>query len=131
MQPVEMGRTRRHVSEGTPEPGRVGNHKFLAPPPRSLRPLLRTDQFPVSFGARIRSRRTGQVFLESRGEGVPKILRFDEWGRRLSFDHDIPPLQPATTPDVIYRAEDDEPDEGICLYLDGMKWIPIRASVSR
>ena len=25
-----------------------------------------------------------------------------------------------TTPDVIYRAEDDEPDEGACIYLDGL-----------
>ena len=89
--------------------------------------------------------------------------RFEEWGHRLTFDHDIPPLQPdakpdhtqmpvneaetklrhlllaagfgegirgeqiplgpplgTTTPDVIYRAEDDEPDEGLCIYLDGL-----------
>ena len=89
--------------------------------------------------------------------------RFDEWGPRLSFDHDIPPLQPAaapephaapvndaevklrhlllaagfgegvrgeqvrldrslgtTTPDVIYRAADHAPDEGVCIYLDGL-----------
>ena len=89
--------------------------------------------------------------------------RLDEWGLRLSFDHDIPPLQPAaapkdhavpvneaerklrhlllaagfgegergeqlrldrvlgtTTPDVIYRGEDHEPDEGVCIYLDGL-----------
>ena len=89
--------------------------------------------------------------------------RFDEWGPRLSFDHDIPPLQPAgapephaapvndaevklrhlllsagfgegvrgeqvrldrslgtTTPDIIYRAADHEPDEGVCIYLDGL-----------
>ena len=25
-----------------------------------------------------------------------------------------------TTPDVIYRAEDHEPDEGVCIYLDGL-----------
>lgn len=89
--------------------------------------------------------------------------RFQDWGRRLTFAHDIPPLQPepapdvtqmpvneaetklrrlllaagfaegirgeqlrlgpalgTTTPDVIYRAEDDEPDEGLCIYLDGL-----------
>ena len=89
--------------------------------------------------------------------------RFDEWGPRLSIDHDIPPLQPAagpeehaapvndaevklrhlllaagfgegvrgeqvrldralgtTTPDVIYRAPDHDPDEGVCIYLDGL-----------
>ena len=89
--------------------------------------------------------------------------RFDEWGPRLSFDHDIPALQPAaapephaapvndaevklrhlllsagfgegvrgeqvrldrslgtTTPDVIYRAADHDPDEGVCVYLDGL-----------
>ena len=26
----------------------------------------------------------------------------------------------STTPDVIYRADDDEPDEGVCIYLDGL-----------
>ena len=89
--------------------------------------------------------------------------RFDEWGPRFSFDHDIPALQPAaapepdaapvndaevklrhlllaagfgegvrgeqlrldrslgtTTPDVIYRAADHDPDEGVCIYLDGL-----------
>ena len=89
--------------------------------------------------------------------------RLDDWGRSLSFDHNIPSLQPTatqgsravpvneaetklrhlllaagfgegtrgrqirlgralgtTTPDVIYRADDDEPDEGICIYLDGL-----------
>ena len=83
--------------------------------------------------------------------------RLDEWGRRLAFEHDVPPRQPAvapapgghaapvndaetklrhlllaagfadgirgeqirldralgtTTPDVVYRGEDHEPDEG-------------------
>ena len=91
--------------------------------------------------------------------------RLDEWGRRLAFEHDVPPRQPAvapapgghaapvndaetklrhlllaagfadgirgeqirldralgtTTPDVVYRGEDHEPDEGVCLYLDGL-----------
>ena len=105
----------------------------------------------------------------------------DDWGRGLSLDHDIPPLQPAatssenavpvndaevklrhlllaagfgegvraeqirldrslgtsrgsgvsgterareasgtTTPDVIYRTEDHDSDEGVCIYLDGL-----------
>ena len=89
--------------------------------------------------------------------------RLDEWGLRLRFAHDIPPVQPAalpgdnaqpvneaetrlrhlllaagfgegvrgeqirldralgtTTPDVMYRAADHEPDEGVCVYLDGL-----------
>ena len=89
--------------------------------------------------------------------------RIDEWGRRLSFDHEIPRQQPegpsaehaapvndaevklrhlllaagfgegirgeqiqldralgTTTPDVIYRAENDDPDESVCIYLDGL-----------
>ena len=89
--------------------------------------------------------------------------RIDEWGLNLSFDHDIPPLQPTetpaeneapvneaetrlrhlllaagfgegirgeqirlgralgtTTPDVIYRTEEHDPDEGVCIYLDGL-----------
>ena len=98
--------------------------------------------------------------------------RIEEWGRSLSADHDIPPLQPAaspsenavpvndaevklrrlllaagfgegvrgeqirldrslgterareasgtTTPDVIYRTEDHDSDEGVCIYLDGL-----------
>ena len=91
--------------------------------------------------------------------------RLDEWGRRLSFAHAVPPRRPvaasaprgnavpvndaevelrhlllaagfaegvrgerirlgralgATTPDVIYRGEDHEPDEGVCIYLDGL-----------
>ena len=32
------------------------------------------NQLLVNFLSRIRSKRTGQVFLESRGEGVRKIL---------------------------------------------------------
>ena len=89
--------------------------------------------------------------------------RIDEWGARISYSHEIPPLQPAegphgnglpvndaetrlrhllraagfaegvrgeqvrlsralgtTTPDVIYRSEDHDPDEGVCIYLDGL-----------
>ena len=106
---------------------------------------------------------------------------FEEWGRSLPVDHDIPPLQPrsspsenavpvndaevklrhlllaagfgegvrgeqirldrsqgtgraraasgterahevsgTTTPDVIYRTEDHDSDEGVCIYLDGL-----------
>ena len=91
------------------------------------------------------------------------LERLDDWGQRLRFAHDIPPLQPAgqpgedaqpvndaetrlrhlllaagfgegvrgeqirldralgtTTPDVIYRDADHEPDEGVCIYLDGL-----------
>ena len=89
--------------------------------------------------------------------------RLDQWGASLTFEHDIPALQPTerpsddavpvndaetklrhllhaagfgegirnqqirldrvlgtTTPDVIYRSEDHEPDEGVCIYLDGL-----------
>ncbi len=89
--------------------------------------------------------------------------RIDAWGRRLSFDHDVPRQQPdapsgeqaapvndaevklrhlllaagfgdgvrgeqirldrtlgTTTPDVVYRAEDHDADEGVCIYLDGL-----------
>ena len=89
--------------------------------------------------------------------------RIDEWGARISYGHEIPPLQPTeesrgnglpvndaetrlqhllraagfgegvrgeqirlsgalgtTTPDVIYRSEDHDPDEGVCIYLDGL-----------
>ena len=91
------------------------------------------------------------------------LEKLDEWGSGLTFEHDIPPLQPdqptddkampvndaetklrhlllsagfgqgirgeqiqlgnplgTTTPDVIYRADDDGPDEGACIYLDGL-----------
>ena len=45
------------------------------------------NQLLVSFLSRIRSKRTGQVFLESRGEGVRKILRDGEAhsGRRPEY----------------------------------------------
>ena len=89
--------------------------------------------------------------------------RLQEWGGRLTLEHDIPPRQGAatphenempaneaeaklrrmlltagfgegargerirlnsalgsTTPDVLYRAEDHDPDEGVCIYLDGL-----------
>ena len=46
------------------------------------------NQLLVSFLSRIRSKRTGQVFLESRGEGVRKILRDGEAhsGRRPTYE---------------------------------------------
>ena len=46
------------------------------------------NQLLVSFLSRIRSKRTDQVFLESRGEGVRKILRNGEahTGRRPEYD---------------------------------------------
>ena len=46
------------------------------------------NQLLVSFLSRIRSKRTGQVFLESRGEGVRKILRDGEAhsGRRPRYE---------------------------------------------
>ena len=46
------------------------------------------NQLLVSFLSRLRSRRTGQVFLESRGEGVRKILEDGEAhsGRRPRYE---------------------------------------------
>ncbi len=46
------------------------------------------NQLLVSFLSRIRSKRTGQVFLESRGEGVRKILEDGEAhsGRRPEYE---------------------------------------------
>ena len=46
------------------------------------------NQLLVSFLSRIRSKRTGQVFLESRGEGVRKILQDGEAhsGRRPTYE---------------------------------------------
>ena len=46
------------------------------------------NQLLVSFLSRLRSKRTGQVFLESRGEGVRKILEHGEAhsGRRPEYE---------------------------------------------
>ena len=46
------------------------------------------NQLLVSFLSRIRSKRTGQVFLESGGEGVRKILQDGEAhsGRRPTYE---------------------------------------------
>ena len=46
------------------------------------------NQLLVNFLSRIRSKRTGQVFLESRGEGVRKILEDGEAhsGRRPKYE---------------------------------------------
>ena len=46
------------------------------------------NQLLVRFLSRIRSKRTGQVFLESRGEGVRKILEDGEAhsGRRPKYE---------------------------------------------
>ena len=42
------------------------------------------------------------------GEGV--------WGEQIQLGVALR----STTPDVIYRAEDDGPEEGVCIYLDGL-----------
>ena len=46
------------------------------------------DQILINFLSRVRSKRTGQVFLESRGEGVRKILEDGEAysGRRPEYE---------------------------------------------
>ena len=46
------------------------------------------NQLLVSFLSRLRSKRTGQVFLKSRGEGVRRILEAGQThsGRRLEYE---------------------------------------------
>ena len=56
-------------------PGKLPNTLTLADMP--YRTFTR-NQLLVSFLSRLRSKRTGQVFLESRGEGVRKILQRGE-----------------------------------------------------
>ena len=66
-------------------PGRLPNTLTLEDMP--YRTFTR-NQLLVSFLSRVRSKRTGQVFLESRGEGVRKILETGEAhsGRRPKYD---------------------------------------------
>ena len=56
-------------------PGKLPNTLTLEDMP--YRTFTR-NQLLVSFLSRLRSKRTGQVFLESRGEGVRKIMRLGE-----------------------------------------------------
>ena len=56
-------------------PGKLPNTLTLEDMP--YRTFTR-NQLLVSFLSRLRSKRTGQVFLESRGEGVRKIMRVGE-----------------------------------------------------
>ena len=66
-------------------PGRLPNTLTLDDMP--YRTFTR-NQLLVSFLSRVRSKRTGQVFLESRGEGVRKILEDGEAhsGRRPEYE---------------------------------------------
>ena len=66
-------------------PGRVPNTLTLDDMP--YRTFTR-NQLLVSFLSRVRSKRIGQVFLESRGEGVRKILEDGEAhsGRRPVYE---------------------------------------------
>ena len=66
-------------------PGRLPNTLTLDDMP--YRTFTR-NQLLVSFLSRVRSKRTGQVFLESRGEGVRKILEDGEAhsGRRPVYE---------------------------------------------
>ena len=66
-------------------PGRLPNTLTLDDMP--YRTFTR-NQLLVSFLSRVRSKRTGQVFLESRGEGVRKILEDGEThsGRRPKYE---------------------------------------------
>ena len=66
-------------------PGRLPNTFTLDDMP--YRTFTR-NQLLVSFLSRVRSKRTGQVFLESRGEGVRKILEDGEAhsGRRPEYE---------------------------------------------
>ena len=65
-------------------PGKLPNTLSLEDMP--YRTFTR-NQLLVSFLSRLRSKRTGEVFLESRGEGVRKILRDGEAhsGRRPEY----------------------------------------------
>ena len=65
-------------------PGKLPNTPTLDDMP--YRTFTR-NQLVVSFLSRTRSKRTGQVFLESRGEGVRKSLQDGEAhsGRRLEY----------------------------------------------
>ena len=66
-------------------PGKLPNTLTIAD--MAYRTFTR-NQLLVSFLSRIRSKRTGQVFLESRGEGVRKILEDGEAhsGRRPEYE---------------------------------------------
>ena len=66
-------------------PGRLPNTLTLEDMP--YRTFTR-NQLLASFLSRVRSKRTGQVFLESRGEGVRKILEDGEAhsGRRPVYE---------------------------------------------
>lgn len=66
-------------------PGRLPNTITLQDMP--YRTFTR-NQLLVSFLSRIRSKRSGEVFLESRGEGVRKILEDGEAhaGRRPEYE---------------------------------------------
>ena len=49
------------------------------------------------------------------------ILRAAGFGEGIRGEQiRLGPALGTTTPDVIYRAEDDDPDEGLCIYLDGL-----------
>ena len=79
--PVRVRRPR-----GTLQPRTTAQH----PHPRrhALTRTFTRNQLLVSFLSRVRSKRTGQVFLESRGEGVRKILEDGEAhsGRRPVYE---------------------------------------------
>lgn len=47
------------------------------------------NQLLVSFLSRLRSKRTGQVFLQSRGEGVRKILEDGEAHSRRRPEYEL------------------------------------------
>lgn len=67
-------------------PGRLPNTVTLAD--MAYRTFTR-NQLLVSFLSRIRSRRTGEVFLESRGEGVRKILKDGEAHARRRPEYEL------------------------------------------
>ena len=91
--------------------------------PRTLRrvgaaPFIRSRHSATSAGCRPRAaRRAGQ----RRGSQAPPPVAFGRIRRRgageqVRLDRSLG----TTTPDVIYRAADHDPDEGVCIYLDGL-----------
>ena len=73
------------ATESNQSPGKLPNTITLDDMP--YRTFTR-NRLLVSFLSRLRSQRTGQVFLESRGEGVRKILEAGEAhsGRRPVYE---------------------------------------------
>ena len=85
-----MGGQHRHRPLRSADPARLSPGKLpngITIEQMPYRTFTR-NQLLVSFLSKMRSKRTGQVFLESRGEGVRKILEDGEAhsGRRPEYE---------------------------------------------